>query len=239
MVRTQRYVSEQLTHFVGRGLASTDEQFELLTSIVEAGVLLHPTFGGSSGVEMFEFPLRELGANERFLTNAVCFCDIPEPDLEIHMAKYSRFGLAFLRAFVVSQGGSPVFYVADCSPVIRGTGRSMRRDEYFSKVAALVRGPFAQVIDDVRRTKGASPELTALLEIEHWVTEHVLSFLKFFDPRTADADPANFYLEREWRVMGPVRFELTDVVRLFLPRAYMERFGSRFPGYSGQVSFSA
>jgi Putative abortive phage resistance protein AbiGi, antitoxin len=47
----------------------------------------------------------------------VCFCDIPTPDLAIHVGKYSKFGLAFTKEFLIEQGACPVFYVANEGPV--------------------------------------------------------------------------------------------------------------------------
>jgi hypothetical protein len=47
----------------------------------------------------------------------VCFCDIPLPDLPLHMTKYSRFGIAFRREFLISFGANPVFYVANNATV--------------------------------------------------------------------------------------------------------------------------
>ena len=47
----------------------------------------------------------------------VCFCDIPDSDLAIHVNKYSRFGLAFKKEFLIAKGACPVFYVANESPV--------------------------------------------------------------------------------------------------------------------------
>jgi hypothetical protein len=43
---TQRYVSPELTHFVGRGL-SEDQQYALLVNdILKAGWLMHPPIDG-------------------------------------------------------------------------------------------------------------------------------------------------------------------------------------------------
>jgi hypothetical protein len=105
----QRYVSNELTHFVGRSLQTADEQFRLLTAnILTSGKLgtlpdgsfqvcadgsTHPTSN-----EMVHYPM-------------VCFCDIPVPDLTLHMEKYSRFGLALKKAFLIPKGARPVFYV--------------------------------------------------------------------------------------------------------------------------------
>ena len=44
-------------------------------------------------------------------------------------------------------------------------------------------------------------------------------------------------MEREWRVLGDVGFELKDVHRIFLPPSYAERFREDLPGYTGQVTF--
>src|SRR5689334_24442201 len=47
----------------------------------------------------------------------VCFCDIPVEDLPLHMKKYSQFGLAFSKGFLIGKGATPVFYVSETSLV--------------------------------------------------------------------------------------------------------------------------
>ena len=49
----------------------------------------------------------------------------------------------------------------------------------------------------------------------------------------------HFYMEREWRVLGDVRFSALDVERVVLPREFANRLRSDLPHYNGQVSFSA
>jgi hypothetical protein len=45
-------------------------------------------------------------------TKTVCFCDIPVNDLGIHIDKYSKFGLSFLKESLIEQQANPVFYIA-------------------------------------------------------------------------------------------------------------------------------
>jgi hypothetical protein len=61
--------------------------------------------------------------------------------------------------------------------------------------------------------------------------------LKFFDDSTSDETPENYYMEREWRVLGDVRFDLNDVYRVILPSTFAERFRDDLPEYAGQVTF--
>jgi hypothetical protein len=75
-----------------------------------------------------------------------------------------------------------------------------------------------------------------------WAVERfltlVFSHLKFFDGSTADEDPANYYMEREWRVVGGLTFELADVYRVLLPPEFAPSLRHDVPGYEGQVSFA-
>jgi Putative abortive phage resistance protein AbiGi, antitoxin len=117
MSHTQRYVSNELTHFVGRGLPENAQYETLVNKILKPGWLTYPphdvTIGRTLGVD-FSKPI---SADKALKYQVVCFCDIPEPDLAIHVNKYSKFGLAFKKDFLVDQGASPVFYVANESPV--------------------------------------------------------------------------------------------------------------------------
>lgn len=80
-------------------------------------------------------------------------------------------------------------------------------------------------------------EHRTLSTLQVFLNVYVFSFLKMFDDTTTDEDPENFYMEREWRVLGDINFELQDVYRVFLPRSYAERFREDLPEYAGQVTF--
>src|SRR5215216_2477466 len=111
---TQRYVSPELTHFVGRRL-SEDQQYSLLgNDILKAGWLVHPPIDGRQPNEVLRgSPLvggsrtPDVDNTEAAYSQVICFCDIPVTDLEIHMTKYSRFGLSFLKPFLVDKGLTP------------------------------------------------------------------------------------------------------------------------------------
>jgi len=133
------YVSNHLTHFVGRSLATDQLRYELLTKIICGGVLLDPSHIGRkdpifqirmspepvgsvplsacSGLDYSSYPNVRHDIDSKLSDNAlvqfeiVCFCDIPLGELAIHCTKYGRFGLAFSRQFLVDRGASPVMYV--------------------------------------------------------------------------------------------------------------------------------
>src|SRR5215207_10047622 len=115
---TQRYVSPELTHFVGRSLPE-DRQYSLLVDkILKTGWL--KTAPWQEEFEVLESQAMVGAGEPRVDTDAadaqvVCFCDIPVTDLNLHMNKYSRFGLSFLKPFLISKGASPVMYVANNS----------------------------------------------------------------------------------------------------------------------------
>ena len=100
----QRYVSKELTHFVGKGLSGEEQYSILVNNIIQSGWLktaYDVAQPEESVVEAVEAGV--LGwsmdpsspAGEMYRPRAVSFCDIPEGDLEIHMRKYSPFGLSF------------------------------------------------------------------------------------------------------------------------------------------------
>ncbi len=101
---TQRYVSDELTHFVGQHDDRPDQQYERLIKILKSGSLLA---GGTSGPFGNAFELRTHpnsdDPNSIFVPSVVCFCDIPLADLGIHIDKFSSFGLAFERNFLVGK----------------------------------------------------------------------------------------------------------------------------------------
>jgi len=235
---SQSYVSRELTHFVGRRLAEDeryDEQYELLIRILKEGWLkadpenrneLYPWPTEDAFVLNIESVTEDV-YQPAFKPHAVCFCDIPVDDLGIHMNKYGNFGLSFLKPCMIQKGASPVFYCANNSKVITPLHDS--RDTYFQE-------EFERYMRVYAAGELSVSDRTAL---HTFLGYYVFGFIKFFDDEAGEEDANNFYMEREWRVLGNVRFELGDVYRVILPERYAERFREDLPDYSAHLSIAA
>jgi hypothetical protein len=254
----QRYVSKELTHFVGRNLSEEEQYSVLVHDIIRSGWL--KTFPNNSNPgEVLEVGALGYGktpsapVGEMYQPRVVCFCDIPEGDLEIHMRKYSRFGLSFLKPFLIEKGANPVFYIAknakslDISKereLVAQYGERVPRGALFEARLRTFHHLFQKLLVDNRELFAEgdpdgpwTEEQRELRELQSFLEVYVFSFLKPFDDTSADEDPENYYMEREWRVWGDVRFEQKDVHRIILPPSYAERLRKDLPEYFGQVTF--
>jgi len=127
----QRYISGELTHFVGGDkevsdkYSSDQECFELLVTILKSGVLKAPPLSTDPAVEITAQTVvsgTSFSARDMYRSSVVCFCDIPLADLSLHMNKYSRFGISFTKGTLLPKGVNPVFYLHR----IQLSGRSCR-----------------------------------------------------------------------------------------------------------------
>jgi len=240
----QRYVSPDLTHFVGRGLRTQREQYALLRAVLEEGRLRarSPTRVGRAAYALEMRPNVRLSGNRAFRGSYVCFCDIPPGDLDVHMRKYSRFGLAFTKDFLLELGASPVMYVPGRGrpallpfhPYARGivSSNNVAFDEFWRRYQRL-----RSRIDDAAHD--LPDEMNRLFhDVRKFLDIYLLSHLKFFDPYLHDQDNHNYYMEREWRVMREVKFRLREIRRVILPEEYAARFRRDFPKYDGEVVFA-
>lgn len=227
----QRYVSDELTHFVGGGRPEP-EQYSILLQILRTGTLARPTYDPVRGLVLTVNHEASMCQNEVFSPEVVCFCDIPPADFELHMNKYSRFGLAFRKRFLVGKGATPVFYVAKNSTVPEAQSRCGYLDEMAREYDELF-GLFERSLLGSRNSD-LHRRATAL---RRFFDFGVFSFMKVFDDSLSDDDPENFYMEREWRVFGAVPFALHDIERLIIPREYAQRLRRDMPAYEGQLQF--
>lgn len=261
---TQKYVSKELTHFVGGKLTDEDEQYELLLKILSSGWLTHPPHNPNISGNLSVNVEARISRNEMYVPQVVCFCDIPAGDLDIHMKKYSRFGLSFFKDFLTEKGANPVFYIAANSIVheiptdtitlmrvaekakeqavdLRDYFKKVPRAQHFDEMAPQFVSFFSEELERTTRASsspGVPPEHASLMALSRFISFQVFSFVKFFDDSKPEHDPDNFYMEREWRVIGNVNFGLEDVERVILPRAYGGRLREDLAMYSGQVTFS-
>jgi hypothetical protein len=258
---TQRYVSEELTHFVGRSLGDEEKQFDLLLNILRSGELRAPRNPDGSAKPPVETTLGVGWFSERKVHQvaAVCFCDIPEEDLPIHMKKYSRFGLSFRKSFLLTRGATPVFYIANDArveyrPQVDWAAGMMTSGQYsrefflnsfisafYAKRLELFFLLVKQYQESTPVEQKLNPQITTLLtDIEvlmRGVDREFLSYCVPFSASRIDEDADNFYMEREWRALADVQFTLDDVRRVIMPEKWAKPFRVALPGYSAQVSF--
>jgi hypothetical protein len=259
MPKLQRYISEELVHFVGRGKAP-DDQYSLLVHILRSGWLTHPPHNPHISGNLSIKTAARISTNEMYSPEVVCFCDIPLEDLHIHTSKYSRFGLSLSKVLVARQGGAPVLYLP-CNTRVRvlrhltldqriaalpeggvdGYREEISLGELFDRMVPEYRALmdlFRQLIMDTRQTPGVPEEHHRLHRLLMFLDFRLLSYVKFFDHHLADDNPENFYMEREWRVVGNVQFALEDVRRILIPEDYAKRLRVDLPDFYGQLTFA-
>lgn len=232
------YVSPDLTHFVGRG-RDPEAQYQLLRKILRGGWLTHPPHhpGPTSG----NHATRRGGlisTNDLYIEEIICFCDIPKDKCRIHMHKYGEFGISFSKEFLIARGASPVFYVANSSMVPGVTGGQVTRADYFDeKVSVLHFLADESMRPDLNATQLSDGRyLTNIsMHLHHFIEIHILGFVECFDPSLPEDHKDNYYMEREWRVFGNLKFGLADVARLTVPRAYQTKLKDDLPDYSNEV----
>lgn len=235
MGRSQRYISDELTHFLGTNLKKDEDRYKLLLKIIEEGRLTSNPVNPDSYSLSTDFGSPRMSHNEVFNPNKVCFCDIPVEDLDIHMGKYSYFGLSFSKKYLVEKGANPVFYIANNSKTMNKEPRGQYFDEAIEMCGAL----YDLMEKHIEKDGDKSPQMLELWNsITFFLGFYVFSFIKCFDDGRQEGDPDNFYMEREWRLLGSLKFRVADIYRIIMPQQYSERFRKDIPGYFGQITFS-
>ncbi|WP_156289576.1 abortive infection system antitoxin AbiGi family protein [Oceanobacillus salinisoli] len=233
----QRYVSKELTHFVGRHQPK-NERFDLLMDIIKSGWLLHKKIPGDIKINTDAEGLEDI-----VTPGITCFADIPINDLSLHMEKYSNFGLAFKKDFLVEKGANPVYYIATNGVIQESNSKQEKhkqiREGYFKE---HIKGYFS-LMEEIKeelskKGKNESDLLPLLNELDSFLIEHIFAYLKPFDASKTDADEDNYYLEREWRIVGDVPFSLNDITRILIPERYGKKLREMLPNYYGQISFT-
>ncbi len=224
----QRYVSKELTHFVGRSLRTNSERYEILHKILSEGWLTHAPHENRHSGNLIIKCDRDFSSNEMYYPETICFCDIPVDDLDIHVKKYSQFGLSFLKSYLVSKGANPVFYLSS---------KSMRNGESLANEYDKMIKIFQKLCHDQQCAPKDPAKNHEYRKFISFLNFYIFSFVKFFKYDYPDDSEKNYYMEREWRLRGNLTFDLKKVHRVIIPKAYARRFRKDFPHYSGQLVF--
>ena len=239
MASKKNYVSDELTHFVGRSIKSQEERYALLLKILREGRLIC-----KEGTGLVIDPFTKFTTNKMIRPDGVCFCDIPLRGLGIHMRKYSQFGLAFPKSFLLELGANPVFYIANNSKLRLWTIAGKKAVFFTEDRAAFFDRQFSEFYDcmrevkfflQVRRKNPLQPDpLATRLERLELFLSSFFGYCKCFDASRAEDHEENFYMEREWRLRSKLAFKIGDVCRVILPRSFVQRFRRDFPGFTGK-----
>ena len=235
MTGEQRYISNELTHLVGRRLKSYEEQYDILIEILKESCITYPPHEKKDrNARCLITQYRDdFTKNEMYVPDMVCFCDIPVCDLSIHINKYSPFGLSFDKEFIARKGGGPVYYIPKTADPAWPVGHDSEEDRghvFDQKIKECY-----HLLDDLICAKNEWSDIAR--SVQSFLGSSIFAYTKCFDHTLKDRHNDNYYFEREWRILGNLRFNIRDVRRIVIPENYAVQFRKDFPDYCGQLTF--
>lgn len=225
------YTSDELYHFVGRRAAHDHAaNVEKVRQILRTRCISHwPHEPGWGKVTIAFDPSKTLESGELVVPNMVCFCDIPRESLQIHTQKYGYCGVSLTRAHLLKHQARPVMYFPyDPRDVAGLTGLVALRD--IERVYRVIRNQTDGLAVASRRI-GTAPKSAAefLHAVDAMIGVALIAFIKAYDETLPESHPDNYYMEREWRRLGNMRFEPDDVGRVVVPTAFVPALQAEFP----------
>jgi hypothetical protein len=245
MQHKSRYTSDIFYHFVGRKHPTYHKQnYDDLHTILSSGRVSYwphnePGWGKTEFVINWD---KSLLSQDLIVPTVTCYADIPFDDLGIHTKKYGQFGIGFEKRLVIYYGARPVMYVPyapedrfQASPY----GMDLLQDleqifRSFNKATDQICEGKSIRETRILKTPAGSPE-EAISEMHSMFGKDFLAFVKAFDCTLADDDPANYYMEREWRKYQYLRFEPDQVREVIVAHGFGERVIKEFPVYAKKV----
>ena len=264
-MKSLEYISNKLCHFVGRALQTDEDRFELLVKIVKGGKLFANMLNPDNPEVLLNFRYIGQRAGEVYeKIDCVCFCDIPDNALDIHTRKYGRFGIGFNKHYLATKGAHPVMYIPmNCDiKEISSTELPKNPIDYFnvlskeyttmsyflsmvnqfypyttalgnfklSDLAPYINLMNTDVVNAIQNNKSHQMLFSQMIAITG-----LMSYIKLFDETLSQDDENNYYMEREWRILSSVEFDLDNIDKIYLPhKEYENYFMSEFPKYRGE-----
>lgn len=236
-----KYASDELFHFVGHSSPEDDNaNYEKLALVLKGSCISHPPHDGSWGETGYTTTWdNRLETEELIIPSVTCYADIPFDNLSIHVSKYGKFGIALPIELLTQYGARPVTYI----PLRSDDWQSVHGLTLLRDIEAIVKGFNEQVVekqpknDYERRSLGETPSTpeAAISALNHMLLKDVLAFMKPFNSELPHSHVSNFYMEREWRKYGNMKFEPSQVSRIIVAKDYKERAQSDFPEYKGRI----
>ncbi|MCZ6719097.1 MAG: abortive infection system antitoxin AbiGi family protein [Gammaproteobacteria bacterium] len=236
----QRYVSDELHHFVGsQNRYDPDLTYATLKAVLSAGHLTpKPGMQDYHPVQIETNMDGNLREETYIKPSCVCFCDIPADDITVHAQKYGRFGISFRKSHIAQCGARPVYYLPH-NPGdwgwARGSGSNLLTK---LEVGHKALGKHLDELRDTLPEDRSRRMMDPVENLYHLIGLEIIAYVKPFELMLPDDHERQYYLEREWRLLGSFKFELDEVTRVFLPEAYADAFRADFPNYKNQMIFT-
>jgi hypothetical protein len=241
-VTEARYTSNQFFHFVGRNNPSADEaNYETLKKILNARCVSHRPHENDWGQVGYTINWeRSIKGEELIVPTVTCYADIPFESLGIHVKKYGKFGLSFSRDLLIQYGARPVMYV----PTRRDDWQSIHGTTLLQDVEAAYKGVNDHLVSKSPKPRGESTrylgskpanEADAINLMASVFAKDFLAFIKPFNSQLDSDHPNNFYMEREWRKFGNLKFTPIDVMKVLVAEGYSSELESDYTEYVGKV----
>lgn len=239
-----RYTSEYLYHIVGlRHPSDHDANYEILLKILDDGAVTHPPHDLNSTLRIRTYLWNaNIEKGELIVPQVTCFCDIPFEALPLHLRKYGSFGISFPRFFLVRSGARPVIYIPlQSNDPYAGWG-TIHCLTALRDWMAIREGFYEQLVTPVMervkmRTLGVKPDNpdNAVYAVDDFLTNDIFAFMKVFDSDLTDDGPENYYMEREWRLPGNLKFQMEDVANVIVHKNFVERLAHDRPAYASKI----
>jgi hypothetical protein len=237
-----RYTSDELFHFVGRNDPTNHEtNFQTILKILESKNISYWPHDGDDRSWEIDWQA-DFRSGEPLIKQITCFCDIPYESLGIHLNKYGMFGISFDRRFLIRKKARPVFYHPLQAPGPNTDWSSPHSTTLLedwicaaeSFLEQIARPMMSNVMFQPLGVVHTNPN-NAAWAMDDFLTDGFFAFLKVFDGHLAEDAPENFYMEREWRIRGYLRFQPDDVVSIVVHRDFIKRLASTAPEYAGRI----
>tara|TARA_R110000787_G_scaffold278320_1_gene387998 strand:+ start:1559 stop:2056 length:498 start_codon:yes stop_codon:yes gene_type:complete len=156
------------------------------------------------------------------------------------MKKYGYFGVSLERQYLVRFHARPVTYI----PIYRSddlgiSGRTLIRD-----IESAVKGFYEYYLKTEENSEEAYSRGLAsfpdnanesLSVLESTLLKDFIGFIKPFNSEINIEDPDNYYMEREWRKLGNIKFEEQFVCTVVILCGYESDFLREFSQYKGRL----
>lgn len=208
----QDYTTGNVYHFVGHADPDNHEQnFATLIKILKSRKILHSPGNPCAHEISYTIDKNASLLDEKLiLPNIICFCDIPFDSLGIHISKYGYFGVAINKQFLAARGARPVMYMPyRKDDIFSAYGISLIKDidSIYKKLSELASIEGANIST---RILGEVPDDTELKVIKGCFEKDFMAFVKPYYISLERTDDGNYYMEREWRLLGNIEFNYNE-----------------------------